>query len=89
MSYDLLSRTRIGKTRKDHRCVCCCGIIPTGSINVYSEASVFEGDFQSFYLCGDCERDSETIVAEDDTGDWNTYEWSEMYEAILDMRRKL
>ena len=44
---------QIKKSRKDHKCEFCGRKIPKGSSCKY-EAGVYEGDFQSYYLCNRC-----------------------------------
>ena len=47
------------KTRKNHQCFGCLGIIPAGSI-VVKWAGISEGDFSHGYTCGIC-----SIILED------------------------
>jgi transcription elongation factor Elf1 len=44
---------KVKKTRKIHRCEFCTRKIPIGS-SCSSESGVYEGDFQSYYLCNRC-----------------------------------
>jgi len=46
----------VKKSRKEHRCQCCRGVIAKGSSYV-RHFSVFEGDPTSEKMCGECEAD--------------------------------
>ena len=49
---DVLSE-RVVKTRKDHLCFACGRRFPARSIMHY-QASKYNGDLQSLYICGTC-----------------------------------
>ena len=41
-------------TRKPHLCILCNRLIPVGS-KAYHESGIWEGDWQSWYMCKPCE----------------------------------
>lgn len=52
MSYYSVREKEV-KTRKPHQCIGCLETYPKGSLLLY-RAYVFDGEFQTDYLCDNC-----------------------------------
>lgn len=63
---DFYSERHVKKTRKDHKCFGCREIVLKGS-EVFYTASVWQGDFGTYYLCPPCHNylvDNPEVFAE-------------------------
>jgi hypothetical protein len=75
---------RVKKTRKDHHCVCCGIKIPKGTSCTY-DAGIFEGDFQSQYICDDCQK---WVNDNRDRLDDDGFYWESVCEMLWDDLRE-